>query len=134
MLGEKMVSFRKLAKKVKVISRSSSSSCNFYDQYDMSSSSPHLECLLVEETEESEAATPMGYFAVYVGEDKERYVVPTGFLSHPLFKMLMEKAYSDQQRDRLVIPCSVSTFQEIVNAIQCCNGRFDLANLVEELL
>ncbi|CAN1772170.1 Indole-3-acetic acid-induced protein ARG7 [Linum perenne] len=127
-----MVSFRKLAKKVKVTTRTTTSNY-YYDQYD-TSSSPHLECLLVDESESESAQTPTGYFAVYVGEEKQRSVVPTGFLSHPLFKMLMEKAYSDHQRDRLVIPCSVATFQEVVNAVQCCNGRFDLGNLVEELL
>ncbi|CAI0391786.1 unnamed protein product [Linum tenue] len=121
MLGKKMVSFRKLARKVKVISS-------------IRTPPPQYECLLGE-LESEMATTPTGYFAVYVGEEKERFAVPTGFLSHPLFKMLMEKAYSDQQcLDRLVIPCTVATFQEVVAAVQCCNGRFDLGNLVEELL
>ncbi|CAI0391706.1 unnamed protein product [Linum tenue] len=130
MLGKKMVSFRKLARKVKVISSIKGG------EYDLppSTSLPQYECLLGE-LESEMATTPTGYFAVYVGEEKERFAVPTGFLSHPLFKMLMEKAYSDQQcLDRLVIPCTVATFQEVVAAVQCCNGRFDLGNLVEELL
>ncbi|KAI3995534.1 hypothetical protein MKX01_023279 [Papaver californicum] len=79
--------------------------------------------------------TPKGFFAVYVGEERQRFVVPTSFLAHPLFKMLLQKA-SDEfgytQRDGLVVPCSVCTFEEVVNAVECTRGQFDLASLVEE--
>lgn len=64
-------------------------------------------------------------------------MVPTGYLSHPLFKMLLEKASEEfgfEQKNGLVVPCSVSTFQEILNAVQVCNGGFDFGNLVEEFL
>lgn len=64
-------------------------------------------------------------------------MVPTGYLSHPLFKMLLEKAYEEfgfEQKNGLVVPCSVSTFQEIVNAVEGCNGRFDFGNLIEEFI
>ncbi|KAJ4830128.1 hypothetical protein Tsubulata_001345 [Turnera subulata] len=126
MLGKKVVSFKKLAKKVKDIGRGDAKQ-------------PQHECLLGEfEDGSALATTPTGSFALYVGEDRERFVVPTSFLSHPLFKMLLEKAYDEyysfEQRSRLVVPCSVSTFQEVVSAVECCNGRFDFGNLVEELL
>ncbi|KAL7258852.1 hypothetical protein ACSBR1_004877 [Camellia fascicularis] len=65
--------------------------------------------------------TPTGHFAVYVGEERWRFVVPTGFLSHPLFKMLLEKAYDKfgfEQRDGLVVPCSVAAFREVVSAVR----------------
>ncbi|RZC84081.1 hypothetical protein C5167_046889 [Papaver somniferum] len=85
--------------------------------------------------EESPPTTPKGFFAVYVGEERQRFVVPTSFLDHPLFKMLLQKA-SDEfgytQRDGLVVPCSVSTFEEVVSAVECTRGQFDLAGLVEE--
>lgn len=83
------------------------------------------------------SGTPTGFFAVYVGEERKRFVVPTGSLSHPLFKMLLEKAHDEfgfEQRNGLVVPCSVSTFQEVLNAVECCNGRFDFGNLVEEFI
>ncbi|ESR43405.1 hypothetical protein WN944_004829 [Citrus x changshan-huyou] len=125
MLGKKMASFKKLAKKVKVMSGGDKNQ-------------PHKQCLLEEyEDMASMATTPTGFFAVYVGEEQERFVVPTGFLSHPLFKMLLEKSYNEfgfEQKDRLVVPCSVSTFQEIVSAVECSNKRFDFGNLVEELI
>lgn len=120
-----MVSFKKLAKKVKDISRGESKE------------SQHEYLLREREDESSLATTPTGFFAVYVGEERERFVVPTSFLSHPLFKMLLEKSYDEfgfEQRNRLVVPCSVSTFQEVVNAVECCNGRFDFGNLVEEFI
>ncbi|XVF55752.1 hypothetical protein PTKIN_Ptkin06aG0062000 [Pterospermum kingtungense] len=85
----------------------------------------------------AKASTPSGFFAIYVGEEEERFVVRTSFLSHPLFKMLLEKSYNEygfEQRDRLVVPCSVSTFKEVVNAVQCRNGKFDLEKLVEDFL
>ncbi|KAK4772920.1 hypothetical protein SAY87_027939 [Trapa incisa] len=81
--------------------------------------------------------TPVGFFAVYVGEEHKRFVVPTGFLSHPLLKMLLEKAYDEfgfEQKNGLVVPCSVSTFQEVLDAIKCCRGRFDFGNLVGEFI
>ncbi|KAG5126370.1 hypothetical protein JHK82_027205 [Glycine max] len=99
---------------------------------------PYQECLLkgYEEGKESPSSTtPTGFFALYVGEERQRYVVPTSYLSHPLFKMLLEKAYNEfgfAQRNGLVVPCSVSTFQEVVNAIECNNGKFDLGKIFED--
>ncbi|WCJ34288.1 SAUR-like auxin-responsive protein family [Euphorbia peplus] len=139
MLGKKMGSFKKLAKKVKVnIGRSGEDSKNC----DLSS---HQESLLREVEEEQEEddsrtpriETPNGFFAVYVGEERERFVVPTNYLNHPLLKMLLEKSYNEfgfAQQSKLVVPCSVSTFQEVVNAVECSNGRFDFGDLVEEFI
>uniref|UniRef100_A0A7N0UXD3 SAUR family protein n=1 Tax=Kalanchoe fedtschenkoi TaxID=63787 RepID=A0A7N0UXD3_KALFE len=82
-------------------------------------------------------STPTGYFAVYVGEERRRFVVRTSFLSHPLFKMLLEKAsreFGFQQRDGLVVPCSVLAFQEVINSVKCCNGKFEFGDLVDEFL
>uniref|UniRef100_A0A7N0UPE9 SAUR family protein n=1 Tax=Kalanchoe fedtschenkoi TaxID=63787 RepID=A0A7N0UPE9_KALFE len=81
--------------------------------------------------------SPPGHFAVYVGEERQRFMVKTEYLTHPLFKMLLEKASNEfgfERRDVLVVPCSVSAFQEVLNAIECCPGRFDFGELVEEFL
>ncbi|KAB1222591.1 Indole-3-acetic acid-induced protein ARG7 [Morella rubra] len=78
-----------------------------------------------------------GFFALYVGENHQRFVVPTSFLSHPLFKMLLEKSYSEfgfEQSTGLVVPCSVSTFEEVLKAVECSEGKFELGKLVEELI
>ncbi|XP_061343988.1 auxin-responsive protein SAUR15-like [Gastrolobium bilobum] len=125
MLGKKMVSLKKLAKKVKAVGGADPDP-------------PYNEYLLKGYVEESPSSTtPNGFFALYVGEERQRYVVPTSYLSHPLFKMLLEKAYSEfgfAQRNGLVVPCSVSTFQEVVNAIECNNGKFDLGKIFEDFV
>ncbi|CAK9143537.1 unnamed protein product [Ilex paraguariensis] len=115
-----MGSVKKLAKKVKFDRESS--------QY---------ECLPQEREMRSPSAAPIGFLAIYVGEERRGFVVPTRYLAHPLFKIMLEKAYDEfgfKQSDELVVPFSVTTFQEVVNAVECCNGRFDFGNLVDEFI
>ncbi|MCD7449690.1 hypothetical protein HAX54_001119 [Datura stramonium] len=141
--SKKFGSMKKLAKiKAKVIRTTSSTSIDDHDQ------SQHLEYLLVKDHDhdrDDQGASPtsaksskkMGTFAVYVGEGRERFAVPTSYLSHPLFKILLEKTYNEfgfEQTNGLVVPCSVAAFQVVVNAVECCNGKFDFGDLVEELL
>ncbi|KMT06767.1 hypothetical protein BVRB_7g159270 [Beta vulgaris subsp. vulgaris] len=95
--------------------------------------------LIKESVEEGSTPTkiPTGFFAVYVGEERERFVVPTSFLSHPLFKILLEKTYDEfgfEQKNGLIVPCSVSTFQEVVNAVESNHKRFDMRKLFEEFV
>ncbi|KAL3536096.1 hypothetical protein ACH5RR_004557 [Cinchona calisaya] len=129
MWGKKVGSVKKLAKRAKSIKKV---------QHE---SSPQHEYLLRDNNLEAEGSspsiTPTGTFALYVGEGRERFVVPTGYLSHPLFKMLLEKAYDEfgfDQRNGLVVPCSVATFKEVVSAIECCNSKFDFGDLVQEFI
>ncbi|KAI4318821.1 hypothetical protein MLD38_032486 [Melastoma candidum] len=85
----------------------------------------------------SSPETPAGFFPLYVGEDRRRFVVPTEFLSHPLFRMLLEKAQEEfgfEQRRGLVVPCSVAAFQEALNAVRGCYTKFCFGELVEEFL
>ncbi|KAK1299537.1 hypothetical protein QJS10_CPB13g01557 [Acorus calamus] len=73
---------------------------------------------------------------LYVGEEQRRFVVPTSFLSHPLFRILFEMAYSEygfDQESGLSVPCDVSVFEEVVEAIEGGRGRFDLRMLVGEI-
>ncbi|XP_073317323.1 auxin-responsive protein SAUR22-like [Primulina huaijiensis] len=105
--------------------------------------SSHSECLLRYNVDGGSSPTATtspsttGTFAVYVGEDRQRFMVPTSYLNHPLFKMMLEKAYNEfgfDQRNGLVVPCSVATFREVMSVVGCCNGRFDLGELVEEFI
>ncbi|OWM82538.1 auxin-induced protein X15 [Punica granatum] len=131
MLGKK-ISIKKLAKKVKV--RVSDSDDHHHHELLLGDQVDHDDH---QEESTNSPMAPTGFFAVYVGEERKRFQVPTGFLSHPLFKMLLEKAYDEfgfEQRNGLVVPCSVATFQEVLNAVECCNGRFDFGNLVEEFI
>jgi len=98
----------------------------------------YQKCLIDERSELGLSPTkkiPVGFFAVYVGEERERFIVPTRFLGHPLFKILLEKAHDEfgfEQKSGLVVPCSVSTFQEVVNAVESNHGRFDMRKFFEE--
>ncbi|CAK8544094.1 unnamed protein product [Lathyrus sativus] len=128
MLGKKMVSLKKLIKKVKVVGR-------------VDHDPAHKKLKEYEEKKKAKAkkkkSKKRGVFALYVGEERKRYVVPISYLRHPLFKMLLEKAYNEfgfQERNGLVVPCSVSAFHEIVNAIECKNCKFDMANIFDELI
>ncbi|KAK1300157.1 hypothetical protein QJS10_CPB13g01543 [Acorus calamus] len=83
-----------------------------------------------------EKPLPAGHLPVYVGGDRARFIVPVQSLSHPLFRMLLEKTYREygfEQRCGLVVLCSVSFFREVLRAVECCHGRFQIENLVEEL-
>ncbi|CAI8614867.1 unnamed protein product [Vicia faba] len=125
MLGIKIVSLKKLVKKVKVVGRvdHDPAHCNLLKEF--------------EEEKKHPIVKRSGVFALYVGEERQRYVVPIGYLCHPLFKMLLEKAYNEfgfQRRNGLVVPCSVSTFREVVNAIGCNNGKFNMENIFDELI
>ncbi|KAK4272715.1 hypothetical protein QN277_021231 [Acacia crassicarpa] len=113
-----MIAFKKLAKKVKAVGGD-----HEYLLKEHEGGSPHNR-------------TPTGFFALYVGEERHRHVVPTSYLSHPLFKMLLAKAYDEygfDQKNGLVVPCSVSTFRQVLNAIKCSNGRFDLAKIFDDI-
>ncbi|KAK6143406.1 hypothetical protein DH2020_023754 [Rehmannia glutinosa] len=51
---------------------------------------------------------PKGHFAVYVGENRSRYIVPISFLSHPEFQCLLRRAEEEFGFDHemgLTIPC-----------------------------
>nr|XP_043639780.1 auxin-responsive protein SAUR15-like [Erigeron canadensis] len=81
-------------------------------------------------------STPRGCIALYVGEEQQRFVVRTSHLSHPLFQILLEKMADEfgfDQKDRLVVPCSVVVFRELMSAVKCNNGKFDSRCLIEEI-
>ncbi|KAF9676102.1 hypothetical protein SADUNF_Sadunf09G0103400 [Salix dunnii] len=51
---------------------------------------------------------PKGHFAVYVGENRSRYIVPISFLSHPEFQFLLQRAEEEFGFDHdmgITIPC-----------------------------
>ncbi|CAL9235724.1 unnamed protein product [Arabidopsis halleri] len=133
MLGKRIASFKNLAKKIKSINTTTRSG----GEGGSESESTYNESLLMNEAV-METKTPTGTFAVYVGEERVRRVVPTSYLNHPLFRMLLNKSHDEflcfEQKVMLVVPCSLSVFQDVVNAIESCNGNFDFGEFVEEFL
>ncbi|XAR69765.1 hypothetical protein NMG60_11001475 [Bertholletia excelsa] len=125
MLRKKLASFNKLAKKVKSIRRVRPEPSQYQALPKADDGGP------------PPVAVPAGFLPVYVGEERERFVVRTGYLSHPLFKMLLEKAYHEfgyRQSHGLAVPCQASTFREVMAAVKGGRGRFEFGKVVEEFV
>uniref|UniRef100_A0A0E0LFB0 Auxin-responsive protein n=1 Tax=Oryza punctata TaxID=4537 RepID=A0A0E0LFB0_ORYPU len=68
---------------------------------------------------------PKGYFAVYVGEEARRFVVPTGYLREPAFRDLMERAADEfgfAQAGGLRVPCGEDDFEDLLRRLRRKNG------------
>lgn len=60
---------------------------------------------------------PDGCFAVYVGPERQRFVVRTKFANHPLFQMLLEDAeleYGYNSQGPILLPCEVGLFYQVL--------------------
>lgn len=69
---------------------------------------------------------PRGYLAVYVGQELRRFIIPTRYLSHNLFKVLLEKAEEEFGFDHtggLTIPCEIETFKYLLKCIEAENHQ-----------
>uniref|UniRef100_A0A0D9XE30 Uncharacterized protein n=1 Tax=Leersia perrieri TaxID=77586 RepID=A0A0D9XE30_9ORYZ len=70
---------------------------------------------------EAPADVPRGYCPVYVGHEQRRFVIPTGYLSHPVFRLLLEKAEEEfgfRHEGALAIPCEIETFKYILQCVE----------------
>ncbi|XP_009792063.1 uncharacterized protein LOC107793574 isoform X1 [Nicotiana tabacum] len=64
---------------------------------------------------------PRGYLAVYVGPELRRFIIPTSYLSDPLFKLLLEKVEEEFGFDHtggLTIPCEIETFKFLMQCME----------------
>lgn len=64
---------------------------------------------------------PKGYLAVYVGSELRRFIIPTSYLSDPLFKVLLEKVEEEFGFDHsggLTIPCEIETFKYLLKCME----------------
>ncbi|KAL6350203.1 hypothetical protein AAG906_004145 [Vitis piasezkii] len=60
---------------------------------------------------------PEGCFSVYVGPEKQRFVIKTEYANHPLFKILLEEAeleYGYNSEGPLALPCNVEIFHKVL--------------------
>lgn len=70
---------------------------------------------------ESPRGIPRGYLAVYVGPELRRFIIPTSYLSDPLFKKLLEKVEEEFGFDHsggLTIPCEIETFKFLLQCME----------------
>lgn len=66
-------------------------------------------------------AVPKGYLAVCVGEELKRFIIPTEYLSHQAFQILLREAEEEfgfQQTGVLKIPCEVCVFESILKMVE----------------
>lgn len=71
--------------------------------------------------EASGSTVRKGYLAVSVGEEQKRFTIPTEYLSHQAFHILLREAEEEfgfQQTGILRIPCEVSMFESILKIVQ----------------
>ncbi|XP_071733116.1 auxin-responsive protein SAUR50-like [Rutidosis leptorrhynchoides] len=64
---------------------------------------------------------PKGHFAVYVGDNRSRYVIPISFLSRPEFQSLLQQAEEEFGFDHdmgLNIPCKEQVFQSLTSFLR----------------
>jgi SAUR family protein len=64
---------------------------------------------------------PRGYCPVYVGPEQRRFVIPTSYLAHPVFRLLLEKAEEEfgfRHQGALAIPCETEAFKYILQCVE----------------
>ncbi|GLT86736.1 hypothetical protein SLE2022_048550 [Rubroshorea leprosula] len=74
-------------------------------------------------------ATEKGCFSVYVGPEKQRFVIKTEYVNHSLFKVLLEEAeteYGFNSGGPLVLPCNVDSFCKVLLAIDDSSAVKDI--------
>uniref|UniRef100_A0ACD5XTZ0 Uncharacterized protein n=1 Tax=Avena sativa TaxID=4498 RepID=A0ACD5XTZ0_AVESA len=62
-----------------------------------------------------------GCFAVYVGTERQRFVVHTECVNHPLFQALLEEAeeaFGYASAGPLELPCNTKAFAEVLEQIE----------------
>ncbi|XP_031475793.1 auxin-induced protein 15A-like [Nymphaea colorata] len=68
------------------------------------------------------AGVPKGHFAVYVGESRRRFVIPTSYLKNPTFQALLRKTEEEfgfKHYNGLTIPCNEDVFQALTAQMAC---------------
>ncbi|KAL0408471.1 UNVERIFIED_CONTAM: Auxin-responsive protein SAUR32 [Sesamum radiatum] len=61
---------------------------------------------------------PEGCFSIYVGPQKQRFVIKTEYVNHPLFRDLLEEAESEygyRSEGPLLLPCGVDRFLGVLH-------------------
>ncbi|ERN08529.1 hypothetical protein AMTRI_Chr11g98210 [Amborella trichopoda] len=61
---------------------------------------------------------PKGHFAVYVGKNHSRFVVPASYLKSPAFQHLLELSADEfgfEHRMGLVVPCDETFFRRLID-------------------
>lgn len=71
---------------------------------------------------------PEGCFSVYVGPQRQRFVIKTEFANHPLFKILLEDAESEygyENQGPIMLPCDVDLFFKVLAELESTGDEDD---------
>ncbi|TQE12519.1 hypothetical protein C1H46_001910 [Malus baccata] len=74
---------------------------------------------------------PKGFLAMCVGKELKRFIIPTEYLGHQAFRILLQEAEEEfgfQQEGVLKIPCEVSVFEKILKMVEEKREVFSLHN------
>ncbi|KAL6335521.1 hypothetical protein AAG906_030649 [Vitis piasezkii] len=69
----------------------------------------------------STEVVPKGFLAVCVGKELKRFIIPTEYLGHQAFGVLLREAEEEfgfQQEGVLRIPCEVAVFEKILEVVE----------------
>ncbi|KAK7293703.1 hypothetical protein RJT34_16576 [Clitoria ternatea] len=75
----------------------------------------------------SSNVAPKGYLAVCVGVELKRFIIPTEYLGHQAFQVLLREAEEEfgfQQTGVLRIPCEVCVFESILKMVEAKKDEF----------
>ncbi|KAK9281954.1 hypothetical protein L1049_004863 [Liquidambar formosana] len=79
---------------------------------------------------------PSGFLAVYVGMERQRFLIPTRYLNFPVFVALLKKAeeeYGFKFSGGIVLPCEVDFFVEVLKFLDKDERKFGKLELDEFL-
>jgi hypothetical protein len=74
-----------------------------------------------ENSESPPSDVPEGFLAVYVGQERQRFVINADYLKHQMFKVLLEKSaeeYGFGHQGGLPIACEVTYFEHLLWSLQ----------------
>lgn len=77
---------------------------------------------------------PSGFLAVYVGEERRRFVIPARFMNLPVFGALLNRAEEEfgfQPSGGLVLPCELPQFKGLLKLLEIDEQRFGILGLDE---
>ncbi|KAJ6433184.1 hypothetical protein OIU84_020242 [Salix udensis] len=113
--------WRKAANAPKSSSNSSTSSGNASKSIKFIKRTLSFTDLSLAAASSSNDAVPKGYLAVCVGKQLKRYIIPTEYLGHQAFGILLREAEEEfgfQQEGVLKIPCEVAVFEKILKVVE----------------
>ena len=85
----------------------------------------------------STEVVPKGFLAVCVGKELKRFIIPTEYLGHQAFGVLLREAEEEfgfQQEGVLKIPCEVAVFEKILEVVEEKRDHVFFLNAKKEMI